>query len=83
MYLNIKEFSAEERKDFSLDFLSGFELIDPEMRVFVFEGLGGAGKAIEQMYLANERTKPNDKKFKMLYNPDIRYKNRIYMDFQC
>ena len=57
--------------------------MDPEMRVFVFEGLGGPGKAIDQLYKANERTKPNDKKFKMLYNPNIRYKNRIYLDFQC
>jgi hypothetical protein len=81
MYLNTKEFSDEERKDLTLDFLGGFELMDPEMRVFVFEGLGGPGKAIDQLYKANERTKPNDKKFKMLYNPNIRYKNRIYLDF--
>jgi hypothetical protein len=47
MYLNTKELSEEERKDHSLDFLGGFELMDAEMRVFIFEGLGGPGKAID------------------------------------
>jgi hypothetical protein len=27
------------------------------------------------------REKPNDKKYKMLYNPNIKFKNRIYLDF--
>ena len=31
--------------------------------------------------MANERQRPNDKKFKMLYNPTIRYKQRLYQDF--
>jgi hypothetical protein len=31
----------------------------------------------------NERDRPNDKKFKMLYNPLVRYKHRMYMDFNC
>ena len=53
------------------------------MRLYVVEGLGGKGNSINQFYLANERTKPNDLKFKMLYNPQIRFKNRKYADFNC
>jgi len=52
-----------------LDYLGGFELMDSEMRMFVIEGLGGAGHGMHQFYMANERQRPNDKKYKMLYNP--------------
>lgn len=55
--------------------------MDSEFRMFIFEGLGGRGRAMEQLYKATERTRPNDKKFKMLYNPQVRFKNRQYMDF--
>lgn len=80
-YLNTKELSEAERKNRLLDYLGGFELIDKEMRVFIFEGLSGNGNSMNQFYLANERQRPNDKKFKMLYNPAIRYKQRLYQEF--
>jgi len=56
--------------------------MDGDFRMFILEGLGGIGHSMDQFYRANERTRPNDKKFKMLYNPDVRFKNRIYLDFQ-
>jgi len=31
----------------------------------------------------NERQHTNDKRFKMIYNPDIKFKNRMYQDFNC
>lgn len=40
-YLNTKEFTEDERKNRKLDFIGGFELMDPENRIYVFEGLGG------------------------------------------
>ena len=80
-YLNTKELTEEERKDRKIDFLGGFEIMDSEFRMFVFEGLGGKGRGMDQFYRANERSRPNDKKYKMLYNPLVRYKNRIYLDF--
>ena len=82
-YLNTKELTEEERQDRSLDFLCGFEIMDSEFRMFVVEGLGGPGHAMDKFYKANERSRPNDKKFKMLYNPTVRYKNRMYMDFNA
>ena len=80
-YLNTKELTEAERNNRNLDYLGGFELMDSEMRMFIIEGLGGQGHSMEQFYLANERQRPNDKKFKMLYNPEVRFKNRLYMDF--
>jgi hypothetical protein len=77
-YLSTKELSEKEKEDRTLDFLGGFELIDSEMRMYVFEGLAGEGSAINQLYLANERQHTNDRRFKMLYNPDIKFKNRMY-----
>ena len=56
--------------------------MDSDFRMFIIEGLGGPGKAMERFYKANERTRPNDKQFKMLHNPQIRYKNRMYMKFE-
>ena len=49
-YLNTKELSEAEQKDRTLDFLSGFEIMDSEFRMFIFEGLGGRGRAMEQLY---------------------------------
>ena len=82
-YLNTKELTEAERSDRSLDFLGGFELMDSEFRMFIIEGLGGRGHSMDQFYRANERTRPNDKKFKMLYNPAVRFKNRLYLDFNA
>ena len=42
-YLNTKELTEAERSDRMLDYLGGFELMDSEMRIFIIEGLGGAG----------------------------------------
>jgi len=27
------------------------------------------------------RERPNDRKYTLLYNPDVRFKNRMYLDF--
>lgn len=53
------------------------------MRLFIIEGLGGAGNSMDRFYQINERQNPNDKRFKMLYNPECRYKERAYMDLNC
>jgi hypothetical protein len=49
-YLNTKELSTEERDNRRLDFLAGFEIMDSEFRMFVFEGLGGPGHSMDQFY---------------------------------
>lgn len=80
-YLNTKEFTEEEKKNRKLDFIGGFELMDSENRIYIIEGLGGETRAMHQFYLDNIRQRPNDRKFKMLYNPEVRYKNRVYLEF--
>lgn len=82
-YLNTKELTAGERSNRMLDFLGGFELIDAEMRIFVLEGLGGTGHSMHAFYEANKLNKPNDRTFKLIYNPAIRFKHRLYLDFNC
>lgn len=54
-YLNTKELSEEERKDRTLDFIGGFELMDSELRMYILEGLGGNGRSIHKFYLENQR----------------------------
>lgn len=49
-YLNTKELSDEEKADRSLNFLGGFEIMDSEFRMFIIEGLGGPGKAMDKFY---------------------------------
>jgi len=49
--------------------------------MYVLEGLGGEGRGIHQFYLDNMRERPNDRKYTLLYNPDVRFKNRMYLDF--
>ena len=80
-YLNTKELSPEERKNRRLDFIGGFELIDSEFRIFIIEGIGGRNRSMDKFYNLNLRQEPNSKKYKLLYNPLIRFKNRLYLDF--
>jgi hypothetical protein len=49
--------------------------------MFVLEGIGGEGNAMDTFYKGNERERPNDKKYKLLYNPNVKFKERLYLDF--
>ena len=51
--------------------------------MYVVEGIAGSGKSMDLFYQANLREHPNDKRFKMLYNPAIRFKHRLYQAFNC
>jgi len=55
--------------------------MDSETRMYIFEGLGGEGRGVHSFYTENMRSRPNDRKYTLLYNPDVRFKNRIYLDF--
>lgn len=55
--------------------------MDTETRMYIFEGLGGEGRGINEFYKENMRSKPNDRKYTLLYSPDVRFKNRMYLDF--
>lgn len=80
-YLSTKELTADEKKNRTMDYLGGFELIDKEMRMYVFEGVGGEGKSMHQFYQINEREHSNDRRFKMIFNPELTFKHRLYQSF--
>ena len=77
-YLSTKELTADEKNNRQMDYLGGFELIDKEMRMYVFEGVGGVGKSMHRFYQINEREHSNDRRFKMIFNPEITFKHRLY-----
>ena len=72
-YLSTYELTETDKRTRSKDYLGGFELLDKEMRMYVVEGIAGEGKSMDLFYRANEREHPNDKRFKMLYNPNVRF----------
>ena len=81
--MSTKEFTEEEKANRALDFMGGFCLMDNETRMYIFEGIGGESRGMEMFYKDNMRTRPNDRKYTLLYNPDVRFKNRLYTEFNC
>lgn len=79
--LNTKQLSDEERSNRKLDIIGGFEFIDSEFRIVVLEGLGGKDHGMNWFYTSNMRKAPNSRRCKLLYNPEIWFKNRLYLDF--
>ncbi len=57
--------------------------MDNETRMYIFEGIGGETRGMEMFYKENMRTRPNDRKYTLLYNPEVRFKNRLYLEFNC
>lgn len=82
-HLNTKEFSDTEKQNRLLDFIGGFELMDSEFRMVVLEGLGGKGHSMNKFYNMNLRSQPNQRRLKLLYNPNVRFKFRLYWDFNA
>eukprot|EP00930_Biecheleria_cincta_P024899 TRINITY_DN17778_c0_g2_i1.p1 TRINITY_DN17778_c0_g2~~TRINITY_DN17778_c0_g2_i1.p1 ORF type:complete len:1203 (-),score=258.08 TRINITY_DN17778_c0_g2_i1:496-4062(-) len=68
----------EQKDDLSLDILTGFILLDRKCRIIVIEGLreGAIHKVLEVI-----GTRENTPKLKLLYNPDLGFRERIYKEF--
>eukprot|EP00747_Dinoflagellata_sp_TGD_P082080 gnl/TRDRNA2_/TRDRNA2_161555_c0_seq1.p1 gnl/TRDRNA2_/TRDRNA2_161555_c0~~gnl/TRDRNA2_/TRDRNA2_161555_c0_seq1.p1 ORF type:complete len:1287 (-),score=243.40 gnl/TRDRNA2_/TRDRNA2_161555_c0_seq1:52-3912(-) len=75
------QFNEEQRADLHLDVLTGFMLLDGKWRLAVVEGL--RDQALQKVLeICPRNARGNDEsKFKMLYNPDIGYPERLYTDF--
>ena len=76
--------TAEELKqsiDGSLDLISGYMIIDDDMRLVVLEGLAGVGQGMQSLFVDLPRIDKDNDKFKMLCNPDILFPNRLYPEF--
>ena len=77
--LRTKALSDDEKRSRELDFLDGFEVIDNEFRLFVVEGIGS--KAMKRLGELVPRLEPNSDVFKILKNPDVLFKERVYTLF--
>ncbi len=77
--LNTHSLTRVEKANRKLDLITGFELIDSETRMYVFEGLtNGAMKKILK-YMPKEQ--PNSKELTILKNRTILFQERLYLDF--
>jgi hypothetical protein len=69
-----------------LDIITGWQVIDADYRIIVIEGIGkngGVGKGMERVAAAipREELGANDKECKILWNPHLCFKKRLYTEF--
>merc|ERR1719247_2953191 len=77
--LQTRQLSDEEKADQDIDMLTGFIVLDGSVRVCVVEGL--RGKALDFLASSLPRDKANDDRIKFLYNPNIGFPTRAFVDF--
>jgi len=66
----------------TLDIICGFTVIDDHYRMIVLEGLAGAGRGMARMAsIVTKLREQNSCRTRMLWNPDARFKSRIYTCF--
>jgi len=73
------QMSEEQKRDQTIDYISGFEIIDDQRRLFVLEGLTHSG--MTQMELIIKKDKFNDHLYKYIMNRDITFRERLYTEF--
>ncbi len=64
-----------------LDVISGFMIIDDDMRLVVVEGLAAPGCGMESLFVDLPRMKANDESLKILCNPEVLFPTRLYATF--
>ena len=67
--------------DGTLDVVTGFMIIDDDMRIAVLEGLAAPGCGMQSVFLDIPRQKANDGTLKILANPEVLYPARLYGEF--
>merc|ERR1719487_580789 len=77
--LQTRQLSAEEKADVNIDMLTGFIVLDGSIRIAVVEGLRGG--ALDRLAASLPRDKANDERIKFLYNPNIGFPTRAFVDF--
>ena len=77
--LNTKSLTELEKANRNLDVLTGFELIDSEKRMYVFEGLSNGAMRKILKYLPRDR--PPSEAFSQIKNRSVKFQERMYMDF--
>merc|ERR1719262_1448475 len=77
--LATRQLTDAEKKDHTLDILTGFIVMDRTSRIILIEGLRSG--ALKDVVEAVGRPQKNHKKWKMLYHPDVGFSERRYIDF--
>lgn len=65
----------------ALDIITGFAIIDDELRMMVLEGLCDGGMAALPAYLPRNRR--SSESYTLLHHPSIRFQSRLYSAFGC
>ena len=65
----------------TLDVITGFTVIDDEMRIIVIEGLAGPGLGMQDVFTDMPRQSENNAKLKILFNPEVLFPDRLYGSF--
>ena len=74
-----RSFKPEEIADANFDILTGFVLIDSDIRLYVIEGL--ADGCIKTLVSELPRDMPNQSNLKFLMNLDVKFDQRLYLEF--
>jgi hypothetical protein len=74
--LNGVEITKEQAQDPGIDIITGVQVIDSDYRIFILEGLKDGG--ILRLLKENPRISRNTREFRLLYNPEITFTERLY-----
>lgn len=72
---------SEQCRNGMLDVITGFTVIDDEVRIIVLEGLAGSGQGMQSIYMDIPKDKENDLQLKILSNPEVLFPVRLYTAF--
>merc|ERR1719262_1918426 len=77
--LATRQLTDAEKKDHTLDILTGFIVMDRTSRIILIQGLRSG--ALKDVVEAVGRPQKNHKKWKMLYHPEVGFSERRYVHF--
>lgn len=69
----------EEQDSQQLDFVTGLQIVDPEGRIFILEGL--KHKAMQLFHQNIKKNTPNTRSHKYLQNTNLSFRKRLFSDF--
>ena len=77
--INTYALSKEEQENNEIDYISGFQIIDENIRITILEGI--TGKAMQIVKELIPKIKLNDKKIKLLADKNVLFDTRLYSKF--
>ena len=74
-----QDLTEEQRDDNTIDYISGFEIIDRKMRITIVEGV--TGKGMKKLKEALPKTNANSENLRILSDSNVLFDKRIYSKF--